>query len=476
MSSINTCLRTAGLNPRLCTPVLVEGLGGMVDFDTIVDLPVARQDGTSELVQCFAADAGHLPPSTHAIMGVPAISQLRISIDESLADKRRVLYAPPIISDLRKRQTAWNRLVAVMMFCFAAFMSSIVLHDGPVQAFAGNALLPGSDLGYSLFDPVPADAASPPFDAPYCFDAAQCFDEPPFPHFSDPPMCWVQCAKSAFTAGKGLRTTASIFIETGTADISVAVDTYSDVNLSQREFLHDIALISADPIRGTCGVTDFNEQGYLHVHRDGELVRVPAYVATTSGLPRNCNALFGIPAIESLGIDLNAQKAHPEHGLQCFIGERTLREWWDANGGASVDTKPFDLNAIAINPDLDYRPRSSTASKELSPSILPSLILHLERFLSLSTPTPSASTSNLIVCRKRSPNPDGPTHSRRSSPNGLATAWQTAPWNFPNPNGHPALTLCLKLLLANVPMTLTFLNVSCVCVAITASSIHKSPN
>jgi hypothetical protein len=42
----------------------------------------------------------------------------------------------------------------------------------------------------------------------------------------------------------------------------------------------------------------------------------------------------------------------PDAPLQCFLGEKALREWLDANDGASVDTKPFDLEAIEINPDL----------------------------------------------------------------------------------------------------------------------------
>ena len=41
-----------------------------------------------------------------------------------------------------------------------------------------------------------------------------------------------------------------------------------------------------------------------------------------------------------------------EEQLECFLGEKKLRQWLDANDGASVDTKPFDLNAIQINPDL----------------------------------------------------------------------------------------------------------------------------
>jgi hypothetical protein len=192
-----------------------------------------------------------------------------------------------------------------------------------------------------------------PFDAPDDIYADQCFDSPPFPHFSDRPTCFVQHSRPAFTPGKGLRTSATALCELGSSDISVGIDAYSDVNLARREFLHDIARTDLDPTRGTGGITNFTEMGMLHVCRDDPIVEVPAHVGNTATLPFHCDALLGMPAIDALGIDLNAQKVHPEDGLQCFVGEKTLRAWWDANAGSSVDAKVFDLDEIAINPDLD---------------------------------------------------------------------------------------------------------------------------
>jgi hypothetical protein len=79
---------------------------------------------------------------------------------------------------------------------------------------------------------------------------------------------------------------------------------------------------------------------------------MPCLVADPHGLPLRCEAVFGVPAISDLGLDLNAQAETQNAPLQCFLGEKSLREWLDANEGASVDTKPFDLDAIEVNPDL----------------------------------------------------------------------------------------------------------------------------
>jgi hypothetical protein len=70
--------------------------------------------------------------------------------------------------------------------------------------------------------------------------------------------------------------------------------------------------------------------------------------------------VFGMPAIIQLGVDLNEQALEQHRQLQCyfgeelgcFLGEKKLRRWLEANEGSSVDTKPFDLDAIQINPDL----------------------------------------------------------------------------------------------------------------------------
>ena len=67
-----------------------------------------------------------------------------------------------------------------------------------------------------------------------------------------------------------------------------------------------------------------------------------------------------MPAIIQLGVDLNEQEQEQHRQLQCyfgeelgcFLGEKKLRRWLEANEGSSVDTKPFDLDAIQINPDL----------------------------------------------------------------------------------------------------------------------------
>jgi hypothetical protein len=55
--SVNTCLRTAGGNPRPCIPTPVDGLEGPVEFDTVVDPPVATvSGGPSRLCPAFGPD------------------------------------------------------------------------------------------------------------------------------------------------------------------------------------------------------------------------------------------------------------------------------------------------------------------------------------------------------------------------------------------------------------------------------------
>jgi hypothetical protein len=63
--------------------------------------------------------------------------------------------------------------------------------------------------------------------------------------------------------------------------------------------------------------------------------------------------VLGIPGVEIMGVDVSAQLTADTRELQCHLGEKALRAWCEANEGrASVDTKPFDLNAIKINPAL----------------------------------------------------------------------------------------------------------------------------
>jgi hypothetical protein len=60
-----------------------------------------------------------------------------------------------------------------------------------------------------------------------------------------------------------------------------------------------------------------------------------------------------MPAIVDLGVKLDEQKVTQDMPLICHLGEKSLRVWWDANKGQSVDTKPFDTSAIDINPQME---------------------------------------------------------------------------------------------------------------------------
>ena len=135
-------------------------------------------------------------------------------------------------------------------------------------------------------------------------------------------------------------------------EIMTGVDTLSDINLALKDLLSDVHPIIPDKVRGTSTPTSFDEEGLLSVFIDGKVVNVPALVASIDNLPHNCQALLGFPAIVDLGILLDEQKLQQGQPLCCYLGEKHLRIWWETNQGQSVDTKPFDIASIDINPDL----------------------------------------------------------------------------------------------------------------------------
>jgi hypothetical protein len=79
--------------------------------------------------------------------------------------------------------------------------------------------------------------------------------------------------------------------------VDCALDTMSDVNLAQIEFLHDVHSIVADDVRGTAGVTTFAKEGTLKILHEGEVLCLPALVAVASQMPRSCDILLGVFAI-----------------------------------------------------------------------------------------------------------------------------------------------------------------------------------
>jgi hypothetical protein len=161
MSDINTCLAAVATNLRPCLPFLLDGLAGTIAIDAMCDVSVRRPGGSLSLIQCFAAPAKYLPTTCSVIFGVPAIRELRISIDACLEQPDRVVFAPALpepdlvsIPAPVALPTARNPLIQVFLLTLAAWMylaafSSKLMEDGRPNV----ALLPGHAGGHPLFNP-----------------------------------------------------------------------------------------------------------------------------------------------------------------------------------------------------------------------------------------------------------------------------------------------------------------------------------
>ncbi len=92
---------------------------------------------------------------------------------------------------------------------------------------------------------------------------------------------------SSFVGGTGVRERVDVWHD-GHEDalhIDCALDTMSDVNLALLELLHDVHDIVVDDVRGSAGLTTFAKEGTLKVLHEGEVLCLPALVATASQLP-----------------------------------------------------------------------------------------------------------------------------------------------------------------------------------------------
>ncbi len=76
----------------------------------------------------------------------------------------------------------------------------------------------------------------------------------------------------------------------------------SDVNLAIIELLHDVHDVLADAVRSGAGTSELTREGMLKILQNGEVVCIPALVATASQLPRSCDVLLGIPGLDRLGV------------------------------------------------------------------------------------------------------------------------------------------------------------------------------
>jgi hypothetical protein len=167
-------------------------------------------------------------------------------------------------------------------------------------------------------------------------------------------FCFVQTDTSSFVGGTAMKATIEVIPEGHQTPftISTGVDTLSDVSLAARSVLSNVHPVSPDQVQGSGGVSVFQEEGLLDIFADGNLTRIPALVATPAQLPSGTQALLGMPAILDLGVILDEQKLAQGAPLMCHLGEKTLRAWWELHKGESVDTRPFDIESIDINPEL----------------------------------------------------------------------------------------------------------------------------
>ena len=161
---------------------------------------------------------------------------------------------------------------------------------------------------------------------------------------------------SSFTGGNTVKATAEVqHPATGSHQVHVALDTQSDVSTCLRHLLTDIRPIIPDVVNGCGGSANFMEEGTLHIFSAAQqqLVALPALVASQHQLPGACAALLGVPALLALEVAVDQHLKRPQFSpLVCHLGEKRLREWLHHHPDDSVDTSPFDLEAIQINPDL----------------------------------------------------------------------------------------------------------------------------
>jgi hypothetical protein len=160
---------------------------------------------------------------------------------------------------------------------------------------------------------------------------------------------------SSFTGGNTLKVVAEIQHTGGMQHVNLALDTQSDVTTCLRAYLINIKSIVPDEVTGIGGSSIFAEEGTLQVYSElkGHSISVPALVAQQHQLPSGCVALLGVTAMQELEIAIDKHLKLPQYSpLICHLGEKRLREWLMHHPDSSIDTRPFDLEAIQICPDL----------------------------------------------------------------------------------------------------------------------------
>ena len=398
LSNVDTCDVNLLVDVNPIKPVLVGGTGGSISTDQMGYLLIG-DSSTGDLIRIpfLAVQPSQLPPGCNCILGLPSIRKFAMSVDACVQTVNPYLRfhadpdgrilgnfssanpGAPIPSDYSpdaeeldfddlaslpepeaEESVGERDLINTKTNCsppssifwrFILFLVTLAC-SSPVffSCVPEQALLPGSPGGRA---PVLVtggvnycdDNVTP---LPY-FDHNVTTCTYPLEHHSDVPLQYMQL--SSFSSDQAVRAIAKVIDPHGLmTKIEVGIDTQSDVNLASRDLLTDIHAILPEDIEGIGGSESFTEEGQLTVAtRDGEFVSIPAIVAG-SHLPPRCRALLGVPGLNDLNIDLNQQKERQRQPLQCRLSEKKLRAWWEANEGQSIETKPFDVDAVDINP------------------------------------------------------------------------------------------------------------------------------
>jgi hypothetical protein len=62
--------------------------------------------------------------------------------------------------------------------------------------------------------------------------------------------------------------------------------------------------------------------------------------------------LLGIPGLNHLGVSVDRHREKQRHPLMCYVGEKTLRKWWEANEGQAAPAVVHDITQVDVYPDL----------------------------------------------------------------------------------------------------------------------------
>jgi hypothetical protein len=117
--------------------------------------------------------------------------------------------------------------------------------------------------------------------------------------------------------------------------------------------LHNVRRIEQEAISNCGDETEFVEEGILRLLVSGSVRSVPALAASEFQLPFACDVLLGALAwMTSTSIWMTTGLRSRSIWAECHVGEKTIPAWLDVNGSNEVAKVSFNIEEVAMNPDL----------------------------------------------------------------------------------------------------------------------------